>query len=649
MRAPSVSVLIPQWGQTAFTARAVDAFRRSDYAGDVEILVHDNASPGGPGSVAERPDVVLSRSDRNLGFGPAIDAMAERARGDLLVLGNNDVVPAPDCLTWLVRRYEATDQPGAVAPRYRTFDGLPLESGSYLGRDGRGWQLFHGVDAPLALRRLPYLAHYGSAAALLVGRRQFLDGGGFDDAYAPAYYEDTDLCVRWWQDGRPTVVEPRAVVFHFEGGTSGRDVAAGPKALQLTHQATFVQRWRPWLRRLPPISFRVAVEHALTSGSTRPPILWMAPHLPRADREGGHARMLRMLTTLKEAGHAVALWAENGHDADRYGRVLEAAGIPWFAHARRTRWERPARSEPALLNLGDVLDAVRWAAVVLSFPEFAERMIPEVRAHAPWAAVLVDDVDLHHVRHEREGATAPNAMEKTRELAIYARADGLITASDAETAIVREEVPGLAVRTFAVAAEEPRPSTGTPRASVLFLGNFGHPPNVDAVAWWVGELADRVARDVGRRVPLRVIGSGTDAYADAWSAAGDRLDVVGWVPDLDDELARARVFVAPLRFGAGTKGKLATALAHGVPVVTTTVGAEGFSDEVLDALVVADDAHELAAAIARLVTDDPAWEGAVERTRRAASVAVRRQQVAVEELVAWVARRIDEKGRRPWR
>lgn len=643
MTLPSLSIVIPQWGKTEFTAQSVAAFRRSHYEGDVQIIVWDNASPGGPGPVADRDDVTIIDSDANVGFGPAMNGMAHHANGELLVLANNDIVPAPDCLDWLVQRFTQQPSPGAVVPRYRTFDGRQLESGSYVGRDGRGWQLFHDVEVPPSLRHQPYLAHYGSAACMLVSRQAFIDGGGFDNRYAPAYYEDTDFCVANWVRGRPTVVEPRATVFHYEGGTSGRDVTTGPKALQLKHRGVFRKRWADWLDELPPISFPTALQHALTLGSPKPPILWVTPHLPRIDREAGHARIVRMLRLLKEHGHPVVVWAENCHDPDRYGVILEDLGIPWFGYVRRERWTMPSASTRTLEGLGSVLDAAPWGSVVISFPEFAERIMDFVRAQAPQAAVLIDDVDLHFLRQERAAALSmptSDELPKDRELAVYRRSDGVITASTLETEILQRELPGLAVQTYAVAAEPPREDEPSePSGHLLFLGNFVHPPNVDAVDWWIDELAPRVRQLAGRPVILRVVGSGSPMFADGWAARSPDVQVAGWVPSLDDELRASRVFLAPLRFGAGTKGKIASAIAHGLPTVTTSIGAEGVDRHVGSVLHVADDPDEIAAVVAQLMTDDQVWRAAIAKTIQAAKGSFEYQQALGEEFVDWVQRR----------
>lgn len=643
---PSVSVLLAQHGQAAFTARAVDAIRRSDYDGPIEVLVLDNASPDGPGPVADRDDVRLLRQERNLGFGPAMNILAAAAGGDLLLILNNDTIVDPRCIRLLVERLGGPDRPGAVTPQYRDFDGQSLEMGCYVGPGGKAMQLFNRIPPPTSLRRMSYPAHYGSGACLLCEREAFLRHGGFDDAFAPAYYEDVDLCLKLAVDGRPTVVEPRAVVFHYEGATAGRDVTRGPKAHQTINRATLVDRWGTWLSRQPPVGVGAALTRILQPDEGCLRILWAGPTLPRPDRDGGGRRAAAMLRLLRAQGHAVAAWARSADDPDRYGTLLEQSGIPWFGGAGPARWDGGRRRTTDLDDLPTLLDQVPWDAVVVFFARLAADITPEIREHAPHAALLVDNGDLHFLRHERArslGIEVEDPLDKDSELAAYAAADGVITASAFEDWCLRVELPGLATHVYTVSAPEPQPVTDLRTATnVMFLGNFGHPPNVDAVEWWLDEIAAPVADLAGRPVPLRLVGAGTDSGAgDLQSRTGALLDVGGWVPDLSAEFARARVFLAPLRYGAGTKGKILDALAFGTPVVTTSIGAEGFAPHVQEALLVADDVPGLAAAVARLLVDDDAWAQQRERVLEAANQVRHEQESSARDLPRWVERRID--------
>src|SRR6185437_5572144 len=143
------------------------------------------------------------------------------------------------------------------------------------------------------------------------------------------------------------------------------------------------------------------------------------------------------------------------------------------------------------------------------------------------------------------------------------------------------------------------------RRASLFVGSYGHAPNADAVRWLCADVmpllhaaghADRVVV-AGANMP--------DDLAALAAAAGAQPR--GFLPSMEAELAARRISIAPLRFGAGLKGKVGESLAAGVPVVGTSVAAEGFAGHT-GGMLVADDAQALSAAIVRLATDDVLWQ-----------------------------------------
>lgn len=641
---PPVSVLVLQWGETDLTERALGAVRRSLYDGPLELLVWDNGSPEGPGAVAQMSDVTLVESPANVGFGPANNRLAERATGDLLLFLNNDTILAPSCLGRMVERLTApSPQHGkrvvAVTPQFRNFGGEVLELGSYVGDSGEAWQLLRGERAPHSLLDRPFAAHYGSAACLLVWRGEFLEAGGFDELFAPAYYEDADLCLRLCGDAAQVIVEPRAVAYHLEGATAGTDVLAGAKRFQLRNRGRFAARWSRRLDRLPPVSRSAALRHAF-SGGDRALVLWLMPDFLKPDQSGGHARVRREIEALVEAGTAVVVWAEQMGDHGRYSRFLDDLGVTWCGCHEPSRSLLGNRQDSIVSSLEGVLRLDIWDAVVAWSADVAHRFGPAVREYAPGTPFVVDSAVLLYLQCER-GVAAGAALvedlvtEKAWELAVYGAADGLIASSEADAAAVRRELPHLDVVTFDVGAYMPVPvPEGQQQGSLVFLGSFIHPPNVDAVVWWVEEIAPRIEELCGRAVPLRVIGSSAELVS-AVAGGNGWLDVVGWVEDLQEEMARARAFVVPLRYGAGTKDKISIAMRYGVPTVSTSIGAESMPGELHRALMVADEPGHFATQVVRLMEDDQQWKHAAESTRRAAQLAWRDQELTTNRFITW--------------
>ena len=631
---PSITVTIAQWGKVDYTARCVESLLRCSYPAGLEILVYDNDSPGGPGPVADMDEVRLIRGESNIGFGPAHNRLAALGEGELLLILNNDTVLTPSALTRMAEALADTDV-GAVSPRYLGFDGATLEMGGYVGEGGWGFQLFRDMEPPPSLTRMTYPADYGSAACLLTRRELFLEMGGFDDVFAPAYYEDTDFCFRLWDRGLRVVVEPRAVVYHFEGATAGKETSSGMKSLQLTHREVFATRWSDQIAGRPEVSLQSALSRALGLGDRA--VLWISPEIPRPDHEAGHARMAAMLRALRSQGWVVGLWVELAAGWEHYGRLLEAEGIPWFAY--RSSGRLGGENPSAFSTLQELLTLPGWSLAAISFPEMAERFVPEIRRLAPGLPIVVDAVDLHFLRMARDPESDPAEVEewKARELAVYRSVDGVITAGDHELEVLLDLIPQVPVRSFhSVATLEVAPQPlSSASGDVVFLGNANHSPNIAAVDYWADEIYPRLPPEV--RTPLHLYGFGMERVADRWPP--QRVKVEGWAPNLTEIFAKTRVFVAPLTYGAGTKGKILEASAAGVPVVTTPVGAEGYEGYLTEALVVEETAAGFAASLTELVVDDDAWKCKRVDILNAAREWEREAEVARSEWALWMQRR----------
>ena len=252
--------------------------------------------------------------------------------------------------------------------------------------------------------------------------------------------------------------------------------------------------------------------------------------------------------------------------------------------------------------------------VIASRHYVAEAVAPLVRAHAPQARLVFDTVDLHYLRERREAELAGHdparlrAAERTRaaELALVRGCDATLVVSPVEQALLAGEVPGARVEVVSNVHRVAGP--GRPfaeRADLLFVGGYRHPPNVDAALWMVEEVLPRVLARLPD-VRLHLVGSAAPPEV---VALGQRAGVVfhGFVEDIAPLMDGIRLGVAPLRYGAGVKGKVNLALAHGQPMVATRCAVEGMHLVDGHDVLVADDAAGFADAIVRAYTDAALW------------------------------------------
>jgi len=223
---------------------------------------------------------------------------------------------------------------------------------------------------------------------------------------------------------------------------------------------------------------------------------------------------------------------------------------------------------------------------------------------------------------------------RVRELAAIRAADCTITHSRVEAAMLADMAQGSPVVTWPLMSRSYGTTKGfAERRDVLFLGGYRHPPNVDAVQYFSAEILPRLKRGEPK---LRFIVAGANPTAEVAALASAHVQVTGQIPDLQDVMDRARVFVCPLRVGAGVKGKIMTALAYGIPVVTTSVGIEG-SGLVPDVhVLLADDAKSFARQTLRLYRDPELWQ-----RLSAAGLAVMQGEYSPERGAGFLSAAID--------
>ncbi|MBL8835744.1 MAG: glycosyltransferase [Alphaproteobacteria bacterium] len=251
--------------------------------------------------------------------------------------------------------------------------------------------------------------------------------------------------------------------------------------------------------------------------------------------------------------------------------------------------------------------AAAYEIAVLAWTQVAHRLMPIIRARAPRCFVIFDTHDVNHVREFRYARVTGNARALRRALLLKewetvcaAGADCTIAITPVDAAALQNVAPQARIRVATIAA--PPASDVHPRdgANLLFVGNYGSPPNHDAALLLINEVLPRV-RAVVPDATLTIAGS--DPPADLRALDGGAVRVTGFVPDLAPIFASARVFMGALRFGSGIKGKVLESMAAGLPIVATPVAAEGIDlVDGRDALI-AESPDALASGALRIIGD----------------------------------------------
>ena len=247
---PSVSVVIPTrdgWKHLDPCLRGLERTLPDSFGGEV-IVVDDGSSATTRRPLADRaaqlPWLRVVRNPRNVGFILSCNRGAEEAEGTFVVFLNDDTVPVGPWLQALIGTFSVFHDAGAVGGRLVYPDGRLQEAGGILYSDGSGANIGRGdwhVDA--ARYRWVREVDYSSAALLATPKALFSELGGFSHRYLPAYYEDTDYCFRVREANRKVYYQPRAVIVHTEGASSGVDLTSGTKRYQVRNREIFLDRW----------------------------------------------------------------------------------------------------------------------------------------------------------------------------------------------------------------------------------------------------------------------------------------------------------------------------------------------------------------------------------------------------------------------
>jgi O-antigen biosynthesis protein len=321
---PEVSVVMVTYNAWGWTARALAALVESTDP-CFEVIVADNASTDGTlEGLAGVEGVTLLRNSVNRGFGPAANQAALHARAPLLLLLNTDAVVHPGWLPPLRAILEGEPDVAAAAPRLLHLDGSVQEAGSILWGDAEVWA--YGATQPRDRPEYRFRrdVDHASAACLLLRRSAFVEVGGFDPVYAPAYYEDVDLCLTLAARGLRTVCQPQSEVTHASGASTDRGRIA---ALLERNRPIFEERWRHLLARRPPSPVHWEPEDVIPGRdlgcSDR--VLVVGDFVPGA-RQPGLRELLHTLVRLWPRSRVTYL-ALDPLDAEASAPPLLAAGV----------------------------------------------------------------------------------------------------------------------------------------------------------------------------------------------------------------------------------------------------------------------------------------------------------------------------------
>ncbi len=647
---PDVSILIILFNQAALSYGCLDSLHRLA-ARDIDLIIVDNASSDQTGELLSRIDGArIIRNAENLHFLRAVNQGAAFATGEFLLLLNNDAIVMPNAITRAVDILRSDPTIGAAGGKIILPDGCLQEAGSILWSDGSALGYGRGDDPQRPDYQFQRDVDYCSGAFLMIRRALFEQLNRLDPIFAPAYYEETDLCLRLRAQNYRIVYDPMIEILHMEFASSPSSGAA--LALQAKNRLTFLDRHKEALSRKYPPGTRPLNARDPTSKCR---ILVIDDCVPYETLGAGMPRAAYLLRTLADLGAQVTFYPrtngrgtwdmirqhfpatiefmlrtppvlgreylrEIAHYFPRPIRFVIGRGVRLIRAVLRSTANPkslpPIPGDPILEQfLIDRFDY--YDLVIVSRPHNMAALNEIIKAKPDLlrhAQLIYDAEALFSPREALRLAllgTPLSAQDSAKalsdELALAQRAHGIFAVNELDAEQFR--LAGHQdVQVLGHALTPVLTSNGfDARAGLLFVGNMDADlsPNVDGMIWFSHQIAPLLSREHHLDWHLDAIGR-----ADAWDLRRINLAAIRWHGPVIDPAAFyncARVFIAPTRFAAGIPHKIHEAAARGVPVVATSILAQqlGWTDG--HDLLVADSPEDFAAQIARLYQDEDLW------------------------------------------
>jgi O-antigen biosynthesis protein len=603
--APDVSVIVVLFNQEHFTLQCLRAVRLQSRVNMEIILVDNNSSDETSQLLAGVDNVLVLRNRENVGFLRGVNQGAAKAKGRAILLLNSDAFMRENALAIALETLDSDSGIGAVGGRLVLPSGELQEAGSIVWSDGSALGYGRGLPPETGEVMFRRDVDFCSGAFLLTSRALFEQLGGLDPFYAPAYYEETDYCLRLWQAGFRVVYEPRVVIDHYEfGSQTGNGDAIelqlrNRKHLRLRHAGTLR------LQHLPPSEGHVL--YARDHARSRRRLLVIENEVPFRALGSGYPRMGAILNEAVAEGWFVTLYPLHSKEIDWKAVRAElspqievcngrcVSGLAGFLHERQGYYDVFLVSRPD--NMALFRETVRPSPHVVA----GARLVYDAEALFASRTILQAELEGRPMSREEADALINQELELTFGV------DSIVTVTASEAQVFQERA---APPVYIVGHPAPvmRTTPGfTAREGFLFVGRLleKNAPNFEGLRWFIHSVWPRIRAALGE-VTLTVAGA---LHPEPTELMASGVVLRGRVEDLEPVYDQARVFVAPIRFAAGVPIKILDAGSAGLPTVGTKLMAKllGWGSGV--EMEACDDPVKMANAAISLYSNESRWEG----------------------------------------
>lgn len=568
---PKVSIVIPVYNNFEVTYNCLASIHLSGVSVTYEVIIVDDFSSDNTKGITDIiSGIRYYRNEVNKGFVESCNAGAKQAKGDYIVFLNNDTEVFSAWLDELLYVFKSNDKAGLVGGKLLYPDGTLQEAGGIVWKSGVPYNYGNKMNPYFPKYNYTRQVDYISGACIMLEKGMWEELGGFDEIYKPAYYEDTDLAFRVREKGYQVIYTPFCQVLHYEGMSNGVDVTKGVKQYQIVNAKKFKSRWGKLcinngeashnedLNKDRNIIYRALVIDAET---------------PQPDKNAGSYAALEEIKLLQSLGIKCTFVPSNLAFLGHYTENMQKKGIECLY-------------APFFRNIVDIFEqrGREFDLIYITRYSIAERYIDICRHYAPQAKIIFNNADLHFLREIRTSIYQGSKkmlkkaiQTKEDEMKVIKKVDLVLSYNTSEHAVIESHNDSLksiklAKCPWVVDIPKRKLPGFEDRRDISFLGGYGHPPNVEAVEYFItnvmpklkGKYPDFKFNVYGSHLPKKLI-----------DLADDSIIMKGYVEEIDEVYDTNRIFIAPLQSGAGIKGKVLGAIAYGIPTILSPIAAEG--------------------------------------------------------------------------
>ena len=621
-----ISIIIPVYGKWEYTTSCLSSVYKLNTKFPFEVIIMDDCSPSSvPEKIKNFADdnkfnLKYLRNEENLGFIGNCNKGSDFAKGEYLIFLNNDTYVSPEWLDTLISTFLEDENVGVAGSKIIYSDIKLQEAGGIIWNDGTGMNFGKGKDPKHPKYNFKREVDYVSGCSFAIKKSLFDETGKFDTDLKVAYYEDVSKCYEVREKGYKTIYQPKSVLIHHEGVTNGRDENEGIKRYQIINKEIFHRKHLKNLD-LKKNQYNKLKEqrNSLFSNEIfhRERIIIIDNCIPTPDQDEGSLYMWNLINFLKEEGNLVKfipteeLYETRTHYFDKLRQIgVECATLPFYS------------SVDEYLEENEEFFTLAIVTRVNNYENYAK----SVKKYNKNARIIFNTIDLHHLREMRQANLEDNqkllhkaqATKKTEINCIKDSNTTIVVSSKEKDYLLSQDKKTDNIKVLPLLRDTIQFKENLfnkRKNSIFFIGNFNHAPNVDGIEYFVNEifpyLSNRLIEEHNIQLSLEIIGSNLPQSTERKILESNQdIKYHGYVKDLNLCLSYAKLTIAPLRYGAGLKGKIITSLENGVPVIGSEIAFEDIDIKQISDQInfIVDKKEDYYSSVFELLTNKREWE-----------------------------------------